>query len=133
MRKFVKCAAVLGIFYAGTAHSIEQKYSVLSRCFFIYAPIFETGKKLQNSAVFIYGQKRISWVGGYIQGQQNNPAFEAAFEHDLKINKKAGIDLDSRLAKAILTSNVEEYSAVMAVARECDKLLGLPTNDIPLP
>lgn len=133
MQKFILCATAIVLLWCGPSCAADPSHSTLSRCFFVYAPIFETAKKMESPVLFAYGQKRIAWVGGYVQGQQNNPQFKAVFERDLKANKQAGIALKSRLTRAFTAQDAREYSAVMAVARECDRSLGLPTNDIPPP
>jgi hypothetical protein len=133
MQKFILWTTAIVLFWCGPSRAADPSYSTLSRCFFVYAPIFETAKKVENPALFAYGQKRLAWVSGYIQGQQSNPQFKAAFEKDLNTNKQAGIALEARLMRAFTTQDAREYSAVMSVARECDRSLGLPTSDIPPP
>ena len=118
---------------ANAALAADPTHGAISRCFFVYAKIFETARNLENTPVLIYGQKRLAWVGGYLQAQQNNPQFKSVFEGNLKANKQAGVAIGVRLTGAIRSGDVREYTAVMNIARECDKQLGLPTNDIPPP
>ena len=118
---------------SSAAFAADPTHGAISRCFFVYAQIFETAKKLDNAPVLIYGQKRLAWVGGYMQAQQNNPKFKSVFEGNLKGNKQAGVAIEARLTGAIRSGDAQEYIAVMNIARECDKQLGLPTNDIPPP
>lgn len=124
---------IIFIFLPLAAPAAEPSDETVSRCFFVYAPIFEAGKDLQNQLIFIYGQKRIAWAGGYVQAKQKNLSFKRVFENNLPENKKNGLALKNRLTKAIKSADVNEYLAVMSIARQCDQRLGLPSNDIPLP
>lgn len=130
--KFLAVYLVIGLLFSfGLAYGAKPNYETVSRCFFIYAPIFETGRDLQIQPFVLYSQKRIAWATGYIQAQQNNIAFKKVFEDNLTSNKKNGTTLEETLKNAIRSGNTNAYFQVMNVARNCDLQLGLPSNEIP--
>jgi hypothetical protein len=130
--KLLSTVSVLAL-SANTAFAADSYQAIFSRCFFVYAPIFQTARKLENAPVFIYAQKRFAFMMGYMQDKKDNPQFDKAFKQNHEANKQAGIVIENRLTQAIRLADVSEYVAVMNISKECDRQLGLPTNDIPPP
>jgi hypothetical protein len=116
-----------------SAFAADSYQITFSRCFFVYAPIFQTAQKFDNAPLFIYAQKRLAFMSSYLRDKGDNSQFKNIFERNLKVNKQAGLAIERRLTKAIRLVDTFEYVAVMNIAKECDKQLGLPTNDIPPP
>jgi hypothetical protein len=83
------------------AQMTNPSYEVVSRCFFVYAPITELGRDLPHPQLYQFGQTRIGWAGGYIQANQNNAAFKQVFESNLDQNKKMARQIETALKQAI--------------------------------
>ena len=110
-----------------------SNYTEVSRCFFIYAGIFEAAKETLNNPVFIYAQKRIAWATGYVQANKNNSTFIKVFDNNLTENKKSAAHIKSLMKNALHNKDVSLYKQAMNVARSCDKAIGLPSSDLPPP
>jgi hypothetical protein len=128
---FAAIVAISSLFFVSAAQAANPSFETISRCFFVYAQIFEAGEKLTHQELFQFGQARIGWVGGYVQANQSNPEFKRIFDGNLAANKRAGLELGNSLMKAMASRNRLLFSAVINEAISCDRLIGISTNFIP--
>lgn len=106
-------------------------FDVISRCFFVYAPIFQVGRDRPHTELFQFGQPRVAWVGGYVQANRDNPTFKRVFEANLDANKRAGIKIEETLVQALNTGERGRFSWAINEAISCDKLVGIRTDFLP--
>lgn len=128
---FAATVAISSLFFVSAAQAVNPSFETISRCFFVYAPILETGEKLLHPELFQFGQARIGWVGGYIQANQSNLEFKRVFEGNLAANKRAGLELEKSLMKAVASRNQSLFSTIINEAISCDRLIGITTKVIP--
>jgi hypothetical protein len=128
------CLTILAVLLSvKVVYGAESYNESISRCFFVYAPIFEVAKEIKSQELLIYAQKRFAFIAGYIKANQNSPEFKEVFEANLQVNKHKGKALQNRLKKEIQSEDSNAFNQVMNTARNCDKLLGLRSEDIPTP
>ena len=126
------CLVIFAVLLSiSVVYGAEPNHETISRCFFVYAPIFEVGREIKNQELFIYGQKRFVYIADYMKA--NNPEFNKVFEANLQVNKQKGIALGNRLKKAIYSRDINAFIQIMNIARNCDMQLGLQSEDIPSP
>jgi hypothetical protein len=114
-----------------SAHSAEPSFETISRCFFVYAPIFQVGRDVPHTELFQFGQVRVGYMGGYVQANKSNSHFKQVFEGNLSENKRAGIQLESSLKSAISSRNQSLFSSVINEAVACDRQIGIRTDFLP--
>jgi hypothetical protein len=113
------------------ARSADPSFEIITRCAFVYAPIFQAGRDIPHTELFHFGQVRVGYIGGYLQANKLNPQFKQVFESTLSANKQAGVQLESSLKRAISTRNHTLFSSVINEALDCDRLVGIRTDFIP--
>ncbi len=113
-------------------HAADPSFEKISRCFFVYAPIFQVGRDTPHTELFHFGQVRVGYMGGYVQANKSNPHFKQVFERDLSTNKQFGIHLEGLLKAAIAARNQSLFSSVINEAVICDRSIGITTNSIPI-
>ena len=111
----------------------SPSFETMSKCAFIYAPIFEAAEKEKDLAAFIYAQNRMAWIGGYFQAHSENKKLEKIFNMSLEDNKKSGSIIKGRFVRAISEGDSAEYVAVLKIANECDLSIGFSIDDAPSP
>lgn len=121
----------LPILFVVNSYASTPSYEAVSKCFYIYAPIAETGRDMNIRSIFSYGQKRISWIGGYMKANEKNTIFTKVFEENIAINKKYAVILENKLRKAIKEKNTIEFDTIMGYSIGCDRTLGMKSTDIP--
>lgn len=109
----------------------NPSFETISRCFFVYASILQSGENLPHPELYHFSQGRIGWIGGYLQANQSNPEFKRVFEGNLAVNKRAGAQLEKSLMNAVASRNQSQFSAVINEAVDCDRLIGIATKFIP--
>jgi len=124
-------AAALVIPQVTAAQMKYPSYEEVSRCFFIYAAIFEVGRDHNKPQLFQFGQTRSSWAGGYVQANQNNQAFKRVFENNLAANKRTAIQILDSLPTAIANRNQSAFNAIINQAVVCDRSFGIRTSGLP--
>jgi hypothetical protein len=122
---FAAIATISSLCFFSTAWAANPSFETISRCFFVYSPIFEAGKKLPHPELYQYGQARLGWIGGYIQANQSNPEFKRVFDGNLEANKRAGMEFEKSLMNAVASRNQSLFSAVINEAVNCDRLIGI--------
>ena len=132
MKKFtLYFVLLLSTSFAVNSYASSPSYKVVSKCFFIYAPITETGRDMNIQSIFSYGQKRMSWIGGYIKANEKNSSFTKVFEDNIATNKKYAIILENKLRKSIKEKNAAEFNTIMSYSIGCDRTLGIKSTDVP--
>lgn len=130
IKRFAVMATASTIFSI-SAHATEPSFNTISRCFFVYAPIFQVGRDIQHTELFQFGQVRVGYMGGYVQANKLNPHFKQVFEGNLSANKRAGIKLEYTLKEAISSRNKQLFSSVINEAVNCDRQIGILTDFLP--
>lgn len=114
-----------------SAYSAEPSFETISRCFFVYASIFEVGRDIPHTDLFHFGQVRVGYMGGYVQANKANPHFKQVFEGNLSANKRSAIDLENSLKTAISSRNQPVFTSVINEAVTCDRQIGIRTDFLP--
>ena len=127
-KKLLYICTLLSIAASATSFGATPSYKVVSKCFFVYSPIAETGRDLNIPALFSYGTKRITQVASFIKANKQNLKFIKAFEGSIATNKKNAIALEKKLRRAIESNNETEFNAVMEYSMSCDKSLNIKNN-----
>ena len=121
----LKSAPWLGLFmFSSLAVAANSPYEVSSKCFFVYAPVFEVGRDTGGEKLKNYGQVRMAWISGYIQTNKSNAEFNEVFNRNLKINKAMGIALEERLRNALRSRTQKAFNSVLDEVTACDRQLG---------
>lgn len=123
--------ATVSTLFSFSAHSAEPSFETISRCFFVYAPIFEAGQDIPHTELFHFGRVRVGYIGGYLQANKSNPYFKQVFEGNLSANKRAGIQLENSLKAAVFSRNQSLFSSVINEAVTCDRQIGIRTDFLP--
>lgn len=132
MNKNLTCIMVLIILFLSTpSNSTPLNFKTVSKCFFIYAPITETGRDMNIPSIFIYGQKRMAWFMGFMKANENNEEFTYAFDVNLKKNKGFAIALEKQFRSSIKQQQRESFDEIISFANGCDRFLGIKTKDSP--
>ncbi|WP_168366004.1 hypothetical protein [Dickeya zeae] len=117
------CVALLTA--TGIVRASTPSPQTIIKCFFVYAPIFETGKNVGSKQLEKYGQLRVSWMGGYIQSHQNDESFKSISTKKLEEYKSHGVILEEKLTRAIKTKDQPLFNSVLDEATECDRQVGI--------
>ncbi len=120
-----------GLFNSAQGSEINDEQVV--ECFFVYAPLLEAAKNSGSAHLFYYAQKRIGWAGGYVQAKQNDASFNEIFQKNLNKNKQNAIHLRSRMISAIKNQDKGVFTEVINIAKACDQMIGLPSENILFP
>lgn len=117
-------AASLG-FAAGASQISENRANIVSRCFFVYAPLYEAASQTGNERLRSYSLQRLMYVRGILDAGKNDPLLAKSFERNLAENKRRGIQIERRTIEAYRAGDVQQYNSQVAKAETCDKELGL--------
>lgn len=126
--KRLPSATVLALFLLAmpsAAQMSEARAEVVSRCFFIYAPIYEVGAKLHDGKLRSYATQRLMYVRGVIEASKSDLVFKRTFEGKLERNKAAAVLVEEDLLRAHKSKDAIRFNAVLAKASACDRELGL--------
>lgn len=102
-----------------------------SFCFFVYAPIFEVGRDHNHAGLFMFGQTRISWFGGFFAANKSNPEFMRAFGGNTEKHKRVGNVIEKKLLTALATNDPVPFGEAIAEAVWCDRKIGIKTKWLP--
>ncbi|MHB1401647.1 MAG: hypothetical protein ACYCWB_04515 [Thiobacillus sp.] len=128
---FVAAITASLLCFVSTTQAANPSAETILRCFFVYAPILETGEDLRHHELFQFGQARVGWIGGYNQANQFNPEYKRVFEANLAANKRIARELKKSLTKAVKSRNQSLFSSVIDEAISCDRSIGITTKFIP--
>ena len=109
----------------------QLSFEDVSRCFWVYAPIVQTGRDFPHDELFQFAQARMVWFDAFLKANQGNPALKTVFENGITQYKQAGLRLQDSLQEALSTNNGRIFASVMDAAVSCDKTLGIRTQSIP--
>jgi hypothetical protein len=129
--RFLAIVAISCISFADIAQAENPSFETISRCFFIYASVIQSGEKLPHPELYQFGLGRVGWIGGYVQASQTNIEFKRIFEANLAENKRAGKKLEQSLMAAVISRNQIQFSNDINEAINCDRLIGITTKFIP--
>jgi hypothetical protein len=107
------------------AQMSEVRATSISRCFFVYAPMYEVSAKLGDSKLRSYATQRMMYLRGIMESSQSDPVFKRVFEMNLAKNKSAGTRIEDSLIEANRNRDAERYNRTMSLATMCDQELGL--------
>ncbi len=104
---------------------VASKFPDAARCFFVYAALYESGRKHARPDVENYALLRIMWFRGFNEALIADPVWKAEFEAPLKENKQQAEALAAKLSAAAATNSVRDYDAAVREGDACDRRLGL--------
>lgn len=112
-----------------TPHAVaeisEARALSVSRCFFVYAPMYEVSGRINDILLRSYATQRLMYVRGVLEASKTDPLFKQIFENNLPRNKAAGMSIEEKLVEARRTGNTDGYNKEISRAAVCDKELGL--------
>ncbi len=79
----------------------------------------------------MFAQSRVSWIGGYVQANKSNKAFEKIFNDNMEKNKQFGEEIENILLSAIQTQDEKKFDWIISQAAMCDKEIGIETKWVP--
>lgn len=97
----------------------------VSRCFFVYAPMYEVSAKTNDDKLRSYATQRLMYVRGVLESSMTDPLFKRVFEQNLSKNKGAGVRIEQGLMEAHRNGDAAQYNSEVSKASACDKELGL--------
>jgi hypothetical protein len=116
------CSIFLGEAFAQVG---ERRAELISRCFFVYAPIYEVAGQTGDTKLRTYALQRLMYVRGLTESLRSDPVFERVFTENLSRNRSAGIAIERMLPQAIRAGDATSYNAQLDIAAECDRQFGL--------
>ena len=114
---------------AAVAQSATRHASI-SRCFFVYAPLYEYALKYSDERLRAYALQRLMYVRGHLDSNKGDAEFNSIFQSNLDRNKQAGLLIEKYLVEARNTSNAGMYNAETRKGDACDVELRL-TKETP--
>jgi hypothetical protein len=111
--------------------SADPSIETISKCFFVYAAIYQVGRDYPHTELFQFGQVRVGWIGGYVQAIKSNTAAEQVFKTNLEANKQAGNQIKEVLESALNTGDQSRFSWAINQAISCDRSIGIKTGFLP--
>lgn len=123
MKYLIELALIL--FCCATTAQTSNRDAAISRCFFVYAPLYEVSLKHTDEKLKVYALQRLMYVRGHLDSHKDDPAFKKIFQSGLLQNKQAGVVIENQLTRAIVTSNIDAYNAEVRKGDTCDLELGL--------
>lgn len=126
IKVFLCIAAVCQIFSVGLRAQISQATAAdVSRCMFVYAPIYEVSKTIKEEKLRSYAIERLVYIRGALKSVETDPGFKQVFETNLSANKRAGVNIENALLSAYRSGNSTLFNLQLSKAAECDDKLGL--------
>lgn len=106
----------------------KLKYTAVSRCFFVYAPILEVAKWSRNSNLESYAMQRMLYMKGFLESRSDDPQFKYIFESNLSKNKSVGVLLEESLKRASTNGDKNLFNRELRKGEYCDNELGIKTK-----
>ncbi len=79
----------------------------------------------------MFGQARISWLGGFFAANKSNPAFMRAFGGNTEKYKRVGNVIEKKLLTALATNDPVPFGEAISEAVWCDRKIGIKTKWLP--
>jgi len=130
-KNLIFMVVLMMLFLSTPSKSAPLNFKTVSKCFFIYAPITETGRDMNLPSIFTYGQKRMAWYMGFMKANEDNEKFTSAFDVNLKKNKGFAIALEKQFRTSIRKQQRNNFDEIISFANGCDRFLGIKTKDSP--
>ena len=112
------------------AHS-GPSFAHASRCYWIYAPIAQTGRDFPHAELLRFGQERLKWYDAFFKRNKGNPELKRVLENSMERYEPSGLKFHNLLQEALSTSDPKMFAAAMEAAVTCDKILGIRTQFVP--
>jgi len=116
------------LFFAFSSHSQNldnNRRAIIARCFFVYAPLYQVAKKMNDEKLLNYSLQRMMYLKGLLGTLKDDGKFKVIFEKNLKKNKADAQLIEDDLIKSLYEKNAVGYNNVLRKGEVCDKELGI--------
>jgi len=92
------------------AKPVAAKYRDVSRCFFVYAALYESARKHARPELESYAIQRLMWVRGFMEALASDPGLKVVVEESIKENKVLAGSIDKKVSGAVESNTVHDYN-----------------------